>query len=207
MRRILLTAFEPYDRWPDNSSWMTLIELTRWLETTSTVVTRRYPVDLQGASDRLQKDLREQFDFAIHLGQSPGSPVIKLESTGLNLRTDHRPLVDDGPAAYRSQLALDGLRDELLADGIPTEVSHHAGLYLCNAVLYLSQHFSEQFGLPTRSLFMHLPLAPQQVARSGSSLPSCDVGMMSRAVARTIRWVEALDAASPRSGPWSVEET
>ena len=207
MRRILLTAFEPYDRWPENSSWMTLIELTRWLETTSTVVTRRYPVDLQGASDRLQKDLREQFDFAIHLGQSPGSPVIKLESTGLNLRTDHRPLVDDGPAAYRSQLALDGLRDELLADGIPTEVSHHAGLYLCNAVLYLSQHFSDRFGLPTRSLFIPLPLAPQQVARSGSSLPSCDVGMMSRAVARTIRWVEALDAASPRSGAWSVEES
>lgn len=209
MTKILLTAFEPYDRWSENSSWLTLIELTKWLDTPSTVVTRRYPVDLQGASDRLQKDLREGFDYAIHLGQSPGSPVIKLESTGLNLRTDHQPIVPGGPAAYRSPLELVRLQDRLVAEGIPAEVSNHAGVYLCNAVLYLSQHFAERMGLPTRSMFIHLPLAPHQVARSGAGLASCDIGMMARAVFEGIRWVEAFPSpagvaasqgATPASG-------
>lgn len=191
MQRILLTAFEPYDDWQENSSWLTLVELTSWLDTPSTVVTRRYPVDLQATSDRLRKDLLDRYDFAIHLGQIPGGPVVKLESTGLNLGTDGQPLVQGAPAAYRSALPLDEMRDALLAHGIPTEVSHHAGTYLCNAVLYLSQHFSSQLHLPTASMFIHLPLVPQQVARSGSSLPSCDVAMMSRAVAAVIQRLES----------------
>lgn len=192
MPRILITAFEPYDRWPDNSSWMTLVDLTSWLDTPSTVITRRYPVDLQSASDRLRKDLLDHYDFAIHLGQSPGSPLIKLESTGLNLRTDGNRLIEGAPAAYQSPLPLAGLCKTLREDGIPAEVSHHAGTYLCNAVLYLSQHFTAQLHLNTRSMFIHLPLAPAQVARTGEPLPSCSIKMMAQAVEKSIRWVESL---------------
>jgi len=191
MARVLLTAFEPYDRWTENSSWLTLVDLTSWLETTSTVITRRYPVELQPAGDRLRKDLLDRYDFAIHLGQSPGAPVVKLESTGLNLRTDGQPLIEGAPAAYRSPLDLSELQIRLNQDGIPTEVSHHAGTYLCNAVLYMSQHFSAQLGLPTRSMFIHLPLTPQQVAKDGQTLPSCGVRMMAQAVGTAIRWAES----------------
>jgi pyroglutamyl-peptidase len=192
MPRILLTAFEPYDRWPDNSSWMTLVNLTSWLDTSSTVITRRYPVDLQAASDRLRKDLLDHYDFAIHLGQSPGSPLIKLESTGLNLRTDGNHLIEAAPAAYHSPLPLSGLCKKLREDGIPAEVSHYAGTYLCNAVLYLSQHFAAQLHLDTRSMFIHLPLCPAQVARVGESWPSCSIAMMAQAVEKSVRWVESL---------------
>ncbi len=192
MPRIILTAFEPYDRWTDNSSWMTLVDLTSWLDTSSTVVTRRYPVDLQATSDRLRKDLLDHYDFAIHLGQSPGSPLIKLESTGLNLRTDGNRLIEEAPAAYQTPLPLVGLCAGLREDGIPAEVSHHAGTYLCNAVLYLSQHFTAQLHLNTRSMFIHLPLCPPQVARTGEPLPSCSIKMMAQAVEKSIRWAESL---------------
>ena len=164
MTRILLTAFEPYDRWSENSSWLALVELTSWLEPRSQIVTRRYPVDLQVCSDRLRKDLLDRYDFAIHLGQAPGSPVLRIESTGLNLRTDGTPLIEGAPAAYTTPIPVNLLRDHLLAQRIPAEVSHHAGTFLCNAVLYLSQHFSSQLHLSTQSLFLHLPLAPGQVA-------------------------------------------
>lgn len=199
MAKILLTAFEPYDRWPDNSSWLTLVELTSWLETASTVVTRRYPVDLQLASGRLRKDLLEKFDFAIHLGQHPGASLVELETTGLNLRTDGSPLVDAGPAAYRTPLPLDSLRDYLLAQEIPVNVSHHAGTYLCNALLYLSQHYAAELHLPTRAMFIHLPLVPQQVARARGAWPSCDARLMATAVSTTIRWVESLHSVDQRS--------
>ena len=191
MTKILITAFEPYDRWADNSSWSALVELTRWYEPRATLVTRRYPVNLQAASDRLRKDLLDQYDFAIHLGQSPGSPVLKLETTGLNLRTDGKPLIDGAPAAYMTSLDVERLKNHLLAMKIPAEVSHHAGAYLCNAVLYLSQHFSAQLNLSTRSLFLHLPLTPEQVAVSSVSMPSASTTMMAIAISEVINALSA----------------
>ena len=57
MTRALLTAFEPYDRWSDNASWLALVELTRWYEGPLDVTTRRYPVDLVAMSGKLRSDL------------------------------------------------------------------------------------------------------------------------------------------------------
>ncbi len=191
MTKILLTAFEPYDRWTENSSWLAIIELTRWFDSRSQVVTRRYPVHLQTASDRLRKDLLDRYDFAIHLGQAPGSPVLRLESTGLNLRTDGTCLVPGAPDAYVTKLPLTTIRDILLANRIPAEISHHAGTYLCNSVLYLSQHFSAQLSLPTRSIFLHLPLAPGQVADAAATLPSASTALMATAIGHTISVLES----------------
>ena len=190
MTKILLTAFEPYDRWPENSSWLAVIELTRRLESRSQIVTRRYPVDLRAASDRLRKDLLDNYDFAIHLGQSPGSSVLRLETTGLNLHSDGTPLIEDAPAAYMTPIAVNRLRDSLLIQRIPVEVSHHAGTYLCNAMLYLSQHVSAQLGLPTRSIFLHLPLAPEQVAAAATTMASASTSLMATAIGHVIQELE-----------------
>ena len=73
MTTVLITAFEPYDRWPENASWLALLELTRDLPPEPKVVTRRYPVDFASARTRLFEDLAANYDFALHLGQSPGS--------------------------------------------------------------------------------------------------------------------------------------
>jgi len=183
MTRVLLTAFEPYDRWSENSSWQSLVELTRWYDGPIEIMTRRYPVDLTRVSECLQKDLQEDYSFAIHLGQSPGLPLIKLEAVGLNVRTDGSPLDADAPEAYRSPLPLARCVDTLIQAGIPSELSHHAGTYLCNAVLFLSQHYASKFSLKTKSMFIHLPLSPTQVAKDKSSLASMSVQMTSAAIA------------------------
>ena len=181
--RILLTAFEPYDRWQENSSWQALVDLTHWYDGPSEVTTRRYPVDLTRMSEQLSKDLQQDYDFAIHLGQSPGSTHIKLEAVGLNVRSDGTPLIDDAPAAYRSPLNLDQFEHGLIDAGIPAEISHHAGTYLCNAALFLSQHYAGSFGLKTQSLFVHVPLAPGQAAKDTTRLASMSTPMASAAIA------------------------
>ena len=152
MTRILITAFEPYDRWPDNSSWLALTDLMRWYDGDAEITTRRYPVDLSRMSENLRKDLQANFDYAIHLGQAPGSTHIRLESIGLNVRSNGSPLIAKAAEAYRSGLPLDHCHRVLIAAGIPSEVSHHAGTYLCNAALYLSQHYSQSYGLRNKSL-------------------------------------------------------
>jgi pyroglutamyl-peptidase len=179
MPTVLITAFEPYDRWSENSSWLALVELTRELPEAPKIVTRRYPVDFEKARSRLRDDLAANFDVALHLGQAPGIGRIHLEQVGINVGGNAQqtpdqflPLVEDGPAAYRSELPLGRWAGELREVGIPCQVSHHAGTYLCNAVLYLSHHFAVEQRLKTKSCFVHLPLAPQQVMHERQDWPS-----------------------------------
>ena len=76
MKRVLLTAFEPYDRWPENASWLVMKKLTADLPTSIVLTTRRYPVDFPAVRSRLAEDLVGGFDYAIHLGQHPRATAI-----------------------------------------------------------------------------------------------------------------------------------
>jgi pyroglutamyl-peptidase len=182
MPSVLLTAFEPYDRWAENASWLCLMELTRELPSAPQVTTRRYPVEFAAVRQRLEADLAAGYDVAIHLGQAPGSGRVQLERFAINAGIDTadpaagcRPLAEDGPAAYRSALPLEDWAEKLRAAGIPAAVSYHAGTYLCNATLYWTHHVAALRGLPTRAAFFHLPLDVSQVvgeARDQASLPA-----------------------------------
>jgi pyroglutamyl-peptidase len=189
MLRVLITAFEPFDRWSENSSWLALLELTRALPESPKVVTRRYPVDFLKAKERLSEDLAADYDFALHLGQSSQIGRIELEAIGLNVGGEpgqspdaFQSLVTGGPAAYRTPLPLARWAALLREDGIPAQVSYHAGTYLCNAVLYLSQHIAAQKRLKTRSTFIHLPLAPSQVLGERQDWPSLPSEMGARGI-------------------------
>ncbi|MEQ8787384.1 MAG: pyroglutamyl-peptidase I [Pirellulaceae bacterium] len=180
MPRVLITAFEPYDRWKLNASWLALVELTKELPEQPEITTRLYPVDFSEVKQRLAKDLADRYDVALHLGQAPGASSVQIEAVGINVAqpaspdAEARPLVEDGPMAYRSQLPLAQWAKQLRRGGIPAEVSFHAGTFLCNAALYLSHHYARELACPTRSTFLHLPLAPVQVAedsRPGPSMP------------------------------------
>lgn len=188
MTSVLITAFEPYDRWRENSSWLCLRELTRERPTEPAITTRRYPVDFQAAKEKLAQDLKANYDYAIHLGQSPRTASIRLEEIGLNVGgcsdTNERlfPLIADGPVAYRSDLPLADWAAKLRSAGIPAQVSQHAGTYLCNAVLYWSHHFSQQFALRTRSAFLHLPLDVSQTLAEHEELPCLPAAISAAAV-------------------------
>lgn len=178
MKSVLLTAFEPYDRYPKNASWLTLIELTRDLPTDIKLTTRLYPVDYAAAREMVQQDLLAEPDYAIHLGQAPGSGRLRLETTGLNtsLRgTSHVPLLAEGPAAYRTTLPLEQWVPHLRANNIPSEVSNHAGTFLCNALLYYSLHEAAVRDLRTQAFFLHVPLDVSQVLHDAADTPSLPV--------------------------------
>jgi pyroglutamyl-peptidase len=179
MTSVLLTAFESYDRWAENASWLALVELTRELPAAPRVVTRRYPVDFQAARARLEDDLAADYDFVLHLGQAPGISRVHLEAIGVNVGghstqspDEFQPLVVGGPAAYQSELPLAAWSSKIRAQGIPCQVSYHAGTYLCNALLYLTHHLIATRKLQSRAAFIHLPLAPEQVLGERQDWPS-----------------------------------
>jgi pyroglutamyl-peptidase len=206
MTRILITAFEPYDVWQDNSSWLALVEFTKELPDSAKIITRRYPVNLPAVREALARDLSDNFDYALHLGQAPGSAAVRLESIGLNiggsshdLSDEYRSLVMDGPVAYRSGLPLASWAKKLRSAGIPAAVSYHAGTFLCNATLYLSHYVAEKQQLRTQSAFVHLPLATSQILRDTkefASLPTSTAAAALRLIVEDLAMREPLVAAS-----------
>jgi pyroglutamyl-peptidase len=189
MTTVLITAFEPYERWEENSSWLALVELTQNLPSTPLVTTRLYPVDFAAMRERLSDDLAADYDYALHLGQAPGSARIRMEAMGVNIggRPDDvperfRPLVPHGPAAYQTALPLGDWVAKLRRAGIPSEVSYHAGTYVCNATLYLSHYIAEQSGRKTASAFLHLPLETSQTLHDRQGSPSMPCATMAAAL-------------------------
>jgi pyroglutamyl-peptidase len=197
MPSVLLTAFEPYDHWPENASWLALVELTRELPPGQRLVTRRYPVDFEAARARLEDDLVANYDFVLHLGQAPGIGRIHLEAIGVNIGghssqtpDEYQPLVVGGPPAYQSALPLAHWSSQIRALGIPCQVSHHAGTYLCNALLYLTHHMARERRLRTRCTFIHLPLAPEQVLSERQDWPTLPSSQCAQAIACILREFE-----------------
>ncbi len=189
MPSVLITAFEPYDRWRANSSWLTLVKLTEDLPREPQVTTRLYPVDFAAVKEKLAGDLQADHDFALHLGQAPGSTRIQLESIAVNIGgssmqspEQFRPLVDRGPVAFRSGLPLGDWAVRLRDARIPAEISYHAGTYLCNAIFYFSCYLAERMSLRTRSAFLHLPLDTSQTAEQARELASLPAGVSAEAL-------------------------
>lgn len=208
MSRVLITAFEPYDVWEQNASWLTIVELTRDLPAEPRITTRLYPVDYEGMRRKLEEDLRGGYDVALHLGQAPGSAQLRLEMCALNVATDHaldegRELLPGGPVGYRCRLPLARWANDLRQAGVPARVSYFAGTYLCNAVLYCSLHLAERERLRTESAFIHVPLDPAQIAGGARDLPSLPASMGARAIRILLARIAA--RGEPKSSEQAVE--
>ncbi|MDG2381964.1 MAG: pyroglutamyl-peptidase I [Pirellulaceae bacterium] len=198
MSQVLVTAFESYDSWKANSSWLTLVELTKNLPERPHLTTRRYPVDYEPMQQQLRKDLQLGFDYILHLGQSPGSCSIQLETIGLNQATQRSgtqngcaPVTEDGPMAYRSQLPAEELCRLLNQAGIPSRVSTHAGTYLCNAALYYSHHIIATKQLKTQAIFLHLPLDVTQAAEHPNEIASMPASLCAQAIRLVLEYLAA----------------
>ncbi|MCA9264981.1 MAG: hypothetical protein KDA60_14075 [Planctomycetales bacterium] len=199
MARILLTAFEPYGPWIDNASWLTLIRVTHDLPSTPEVVTRKYPVDFDEVQERIAADLLTGFDFALHLGQAPGTTAIQLESTAINVRqdesmtelgTDFGLLQAGGEAAFQTNLPIAEWANGMRQQGLPVQVSHYAGTYLCNALYYWSLSLSREAGGGCRSLFVHLPVASEQA--EAISTPSLSADVSASVIRNLLTYMHAL---------------
>jgi len=200
--RVLLTAFEPYDTWEQNSSWEALVTFLHKSGLPSGVTTRRYPVDLGQLQSRLEKDLALGFDAVLHLGQAPGISRVQMEAIAVNVAGMTEavgdffgPLVSSGPVAYRTNFPLDHWNLELRSSGIPCSVSFHAGTYLCNAAMFLTHHWHEVRNRSCSVGFVHFPLTPEQVLHSRRDLSSMPREQSAEAIGRILDLMMSVEEA------------
>jgi pyroglutamyl-peptidase len=195
MATVLITAFEPYERWPTNASWLALVHLTQSLPTEPQVTTRLLPVDFERVKVLLAEELAANYDYALHLGQAPGRARIEVEAVALNIARNHdshsdRPLCDDGPLSYRTSLPLYEWASKIRAAGIPAEVSFHAGTFLCNASMYMTHYYAQRMNLKTQAAFIHLPLDTSQVTGETTQMPSLPAVLSAGAIRIILESIE-----------------
>lgn len=173
---VLLTGFEPFGGDPDNPSWEAAFRLHGRRIAGHRVVARRLPVEFGRSLRILRGAIRDTRPaIVLCLGLAGGRAQLSLERVAINL-DDARipdnagrqpvdaPIVARGPAAYFATLPLKAMLLAMREAGIPAEVSHSAGTYVCNHVFYGLMH-ALRARPSVRAGFIHVPYAPEQAAR------------------------------------------
>jgi pyroglutamyl-peptidase len=210
---ILLTGFEPFGSVTRNPSG-SIVEHARARPTGAYagVVAEVLPTAFAAAGERLRALIRTHRPEAILcLGVAAERSAIELERIALNLddaeRPDNggaaprgRPIVAEGPVAYRSTLPLAALHAALQAAGFPARFSNHAGTFVCNHAFYVARHEVARLGLERVGPavpcgLVHVPL-PVEAEAAGHGLT---LARLIEAIARCLEVLRA-GGASARPG-------
>ena len=173
--RVLLTGFEPFGKYSENSSWAVAEKVAACGVVGAEVMVKRLPVSFAGVGTALRKAVEECHpDVIIMLGQAAGADYIKLERIAINMMDattpdndgylpDEEPICATGAAALFTNTDIKDLRRGVEELGIPAKVSNSAGLYVCNRTYYEALRLcNERPGM--KALFVHLPLYEGQLS-------------------------------------------
>ncbi|MDF2667411.1 MAG: pyrrolidone-carboxylate peptidase, partial [Microbacterium sp.] len=168
MTTVLLTGFEPFAGDATNPSGDAVrVVQERWAGAEDLVV-EVLPVAFDAAATRLRQLLDEHRpDVVIATGLAGGRAHVTPERVAINLADARipdndgaqpvdRPVVDGGPVAYFATLPVKAIAAALDDEGIPAAVSHSAGTFVCNHVMYT---VLDAAAPDVRAGFVHLPYA------------------------------------------------
>ncbi|EIV1851666.1 pyroglutamyl-peptidase I [Vibrio vulnificus] len=188
MRKILVTGFEPFGGESLNPSLELVKVLTQKERTNIEIIGCQVPVVRhQSISTVIEAIEQHEPELVFMIGQAAGRTAITPERVAINL-DDYRiednaghqpvdePIIATGPAAYFSTLPVKAITHALQQAGIPCQLSHSAGTFVCNHLFYGIQHYLQ--ARPIRSGFIHIPLLPEQA--SASNQPSMSLETLAR---------------------------
>ena len=169
MKKLLITGFEPFGNYKENSSWAVAEKVAACGVCNANVMARRLPVSFAGVTKALRDAVEEcSPDVIVMLGQSANIDYVKLERIAINMMDsakpdndgyipDEVPIYTDGAAALFTNTDIKALRRAVEEQGIVAQVSNSAGLYVCNRTYYEALRLcNERPGM--KALFVHLPL-------------------------------------------------
>ncbi|RPE03739.1 pyroglutamyl-peptidase I [Candidatus Pantoea deserta] len=177
MKKVLVTAFEPFEGETLNPSWEAVRALDGKAIGGARIVTRQLPVvfsDVLGVLYRAMDEIHP--DLILSVGQAGGRSDITVERIGINVddariadnagqQPVDEPIVAGGPAGYFSTLPIKAIVAALRAAGIPASVSQTAGTFTCNRVMYGLLHRLHTEGNRVRGGFIHIPYLPEQAVQ------------------------------------------
>jgi len=212
MTTVLLTGFEPFGGDAVNPSGDAVRTVGRTWDGPESLVVEVLPVTFMGAAERLRGliDLHRP-NVVIAVGLAGGRAAVGVERIAVNL-ADARipdnagaqpidePSIAGAPAASFATLPVKAIAAAIRSAGIPAEVSHTAGTFVCNHVFFTALD-AVPAGVPAG--FLHVPWAAGQAPASAGrerapELPAADLAEAVRIAIRTT--LDEASAADARAG-------
>jgi pyroglutamyl-peptidase len=163
------------------------------------------PVAFRAAAARLRALIDEHRpDIVIATGLAGGRSEVTPERIAVNL-ADARipdndgaqpvdaPVVAGGPAAYLATLPVRAIAAAVNDEGIPAAVSHTAGTFVCNHVMYTALDAAAP---GVCAGFVHVPYVSGAAPQGAPALPLADIARALEIAVRTCISVSA-DLATP----------
>lgn len=200
MKRVLITGFEAYGDYPENSSWEVAQRVASCgIEMGEVeVVAVQLPVSFARVGEVLRSAIELHTpDLLIMLGQSAVADRIKLERVALNImdsekgdndgaKPNEEPIYEGEESALFTSLPIKRLRSAIEAQGIAVKISNSAGLYVCNRIYYEALRLCKERAM--QAIFVHLPLCEEQSPqRDNKTIP---LGDMCRAIQTIIEEIK-----------------
>lgn len=201
---VLLTGFGPFPGTPVNDSASLVRRVARLARRrlpdfrfSSAVL----PTEWTRAPRRIEElHRRHRPLLALHFGVAPGTRGIRLEAEARNICRaacdaagifpPSSQLCEGGPARRPASIDVRAIADALNAGGSACSISHDAGGYLCNAVLYHSLGQAAEASRGCRVGFVHV-----------SPHLSAQPMLFQQTVATAFRIIEIALRVMPAEGP------
>jgi pyroglutamyl-peptidase len=172
---VLLTGFDAFGGEAANASAQAVLALQGERIAGHAVAAAVLPTEFGRSLEALDELLAAHRPaLVLACGQAGGRAALSLERVAINL-ADARipdnagrqpldePVQPGGPAAWFSTLPVKAMAQALRAAGLPAEVSHSAGTFVCNHLFYgLMHRLAQPAWAGVRGGFMHLPWLPPQ---------------------------------------------
>ena len=196
MAKFLLTGFEPYWEYPENSSWVVAEEVATRGVVGVDIVIEQVPVSFSRVHVALREAVEKHSpDMLIMLGQSGGSEKVKLERVALNMMDsklpdndgyipNEEPITIETPAALFTNTPIKSLRDAIAEQGISVKISNSCGLYVCNRLYYEALMLCKKCHM--KSIFIHLPFYEGQPSAKPNN-PTMPLNDMIKAIQTIIK--------------------
>ncbi|MCL1630831.1 pyroglutamyl-peptidase I [Sporolactobacillus sp. CPB3-1] len=194
--RVLLSGFAPFGGSKLNPSWEAVRRLDG-IQTADTVdiYATKLPVSYREASERLLASIRVICpDIVIAVGQAGGRDAITPEIYAMNKddsdKSDNegtvrinQKILEGGPDRYMTDLPVHEIVAAVQNRNIPSRISEHAGMFVCNDLFYKLMHALELSSRPMIGGFIHVPYLPEQVTDvADTEAPSLSVDQITEAL-------------------------
>jgi pyroglutamyl-peptidase len=178
--KALVTGFEPFDRDTINPSWAA-VSLLKKRYGGLQVHTAELPCSFAHSGPRLREAIEAtKPDIVLATGLAGGRAELCLERVAINVQDARirdndgkqpidKPVVKGGAAAHFASLPVKACVAEMRKAGLPAAVSNTAGTFVCNHIFYVLMDIAQSHPIPIRGGFLHVPYAPEQVARLGAA--------------------------------------
>ena len=187
-KKILITGFQPFLSEKIIHSELLLDKIK---QSSTPVDTLILPVSYNRSYTEFIKYYQEDghYEVVLMLGQAGGRKAICLERIAINWYETSHPDEDGfcppvgrinpgGPDAYISDFFPTKWKTQL-SQFAPVEVSHSAGVFVCNSLYYQAQ---AKLKNDSAILFAHLPYLPEQVLEKPTTTPSMELEIQLKVV-------------------------